>query len=122
MALELLGSVAVPPFRDSGFDHGDVHLATGRIFVAHTRAGSVELPGRPRWCVYDRDADRFLVNIAEPACVALLTPEPFGVSGTWPVSAAGPHGLDLDVRGRRAFVACDGGRAVALDLASGREI
>src|SRR2546430_16664448 len=43
MALELLGSVAVPPFRDSGFDHGDVHLATGRIFVAHTRAGSVEV-------------------------------------------------------------------------------
>ncbi len=36
MALTPLGSVAVPPFRASAFDHGDVHLATGRIFVAHT--------------------------------------------------------------------------------------
>jgi DNA-binding beta-propeller fold protein YncE len=35
---------------------------------------------------------------------------------------SGPHGLDLDLAGRRALVACDGGAVVALDLASGREL
>jgi DNA-binding beta-propeller fold protein YncE len=220
VALTPLGSADLPPFRASGFDHGDVHLASGRIFVAHTAAGSVEvidsehrahvrtipgcpeasgilcvqdsgtvfaaargagkvlvidvaslacvrevasgprpnglawddsrrrllaadvqdltarllnpedgeqvgqvdLPGRPRWCVYDRERDRFLVNIREPACVALLSAEPFALTGNWAVSAAGPHGLDLDPEGRRAFVACDGGTVVALDLASGSQL
>jgi DNA-binding beta-propeller fold protein YncE len=220
VALTPLGSVAVPPFRPTTFDHGDVHLATGRIFAAHTAAGSVEvidgqrqahlrtiggcpeasgvlcvqhqgvvfaaargagkvlvidaeslallrevscglrpnglawdegrgrllvadvqemsarlldpstgeglgqleLPGRPRWCVYDRDGDRFLVNIREPACLALLTAEPFALADRWPVSSAGPHGLDLDAQGRRAFVACDGGRVAVLDLGSGNQV
>ena len=35
---------------------------------------------------------------------------------------AGPHGLDLDRPGDRAFVACDAGIVVALDLASDREL
>jgi DNA-binding beta-propeller fold protein YncE len=220
MALTPLGSVDLPPFRASTFDHGDVHLATGRIFVAHTAAGTVEvidgerrvhirtiascpeasgilsvqdqnlifaaargagkvlvidaaslalvgeltsgprpngvawdgrrrrlltadvqdssarlldiwtgenvgqvdLPGRPRWCVYDPERDRFLVNIRDPACIALLTAEPLALSGRWPASAAGPHGLDLDVETGRAFVACDAGMALALDLANGREL
>src|SRR2546421_3200108 len=43
MALTPLGSVDLPPFQASAFDHGDVHLATGRIFVAHTAVGSVEV-------------------------------------------------------------------------------
>lgn len=216
MPLNVLGSVDIPASGPSSFDHGDVHLPSGRIFVAHTAGDSVEvidgercthlrtipgcpeasgvlcvqdaatvfaaargagtvlvidavslsvigeltsgprpnglawddrrrrllaadvedlsarlldptsgeqarvdLPGRPRWCVYDREEDRFLVNIREPACVALLTAEPFALAGTWPVSTAGPHGLDLDLGGRRAFVACDGGAVECLDLASG---
>jgi DNA-binding beta-propeller fold protein YncE len=220
MALTPLGSVDLPPFRASAFDHGDVHVPTGRIFVAHTAGDTVEvidcerllhvrtiagcpeasgvlcaqdqnlvfaaargagkilvidatslalvgelasgprpnglawdrrrrrllaadvqdcsarlldpstgedvaqveLPGRPRWCVYDQEYDRFLVNIREPACIALLTAEPFALSGRWPSSAAGPHGLDLDVESGRAFVACDAGVALALDLATGREL
>jgi DNA-binding beta-propeller fold protein YncE len=220
MALLQIGSVDLPPFRASAFDHGDVHLASGRIFVAHTAAGTVEvidgerlahvrtiggcpeasgvlcaqdenvifaaargagkvlaidatslaplgelasgprpnglawdarrrrllaadvqdasarlldlatgenvgqveLPGRPRWCVFDEAGDRFLVNIREPACVALLTAEPFALAGRWPASAAGPHGLDLDVETGRAFVACDAGVTLALDLATGREL
>ena len=218
MALSLAGFVGLPPFRDSGFDHGDVHLGTGRIFVAHTAAGTVEvidgerlvhagtvpgcpegsgvlcarteglvfaaargagrvliidvgslsvtaeittgprpnglawngrtgtllvadvedfharlhrtsgdlvgqveLPGRPRWCVYDSAADRFLVNIRDPACVAVVAGEPPSVVDRWPVSSSGPHGLDLDVAGGRAFVACDGGAVCVLDVASGQE-
>jgi hypothetical protein len=217
VGLTAAGSVDIPPFRASAFDHGDVHPASGRIFVAHTAAdgvevldgehgahvrtipgcpeasgvlcaqddgivfaaarrggkvlvidavslavvgevtsgprpnglawddrrrrllaadvqdlsarlldpssgaqvGLLELPGRPRWCVYDREGDRFLVNIREPACVALLTADPFALAGSWSVPSAGPHGLDLDTKGRRAFVACDGGTVEALDLTAG---
>ena len=217
MALLATGSVDLPPFRSSVFDHGDVHAASGRIFVAHTAADGVEvvdgerlehvrtvpgcpeasgvlcaqdegvvfaaargagrvltidavslnavaevasgprpnglawdarrrlllvadvedmtvrllnpwtgelaglvaLPGRPRWCVHDRERDRFLVNVREPACLAVVTAEPFALADRWPVPAAGPHGLDLDVRNGRALVACDGGVVAALDLATG---
>ena len=221
MALSSIGAVEVPsPGGGSAFDHGDIHLATGRIFVAHTAAGTVEvidgdrqvvvrtipgcaeasgvlcaqgeglvfaaargggmilvidatslgvlrevtsgprpnglawdgwrrrllaadvhdcsarlldpstgealgeveLPGRPRWCVYDRELDRFLVNVREPAGVAVLAADPFDTAAWWPVSTAGPHGLDLDLDGRRAFVAADGGSVLALDLASGSEL
>src|SRR5262249_3560556 len=34
---------------------------------------AVPLPGRPRWCVYDAPRSRFLINIREPACVAVLS-------------------------------------------------
>jgi DNA-binding beta-propeller fold protein YncE len=35
---------------------------------------------------------------------------------------SGPHGLDLDRAGRRAFVACDAGLVVAHDLETAREV
>jgi len=82
---------------------------------------SVELPGRPRWAVYHQTRDHFLVNIREPACVAVLSADPFALVEQLPVWSSGPHGLDLDQEGRRAFVACDGGTVVTLDLALGRE-
>ncbi len=82
----------------------------------------VQLPGRPRWAVYHQARDRFLVNIPEPACVAVLSADPFALVERFPISSPGPHGLDLDQEGRRAFVACDGGTVVTLDLASGREL
>ena len=81
----------------------------------------VELPGRPRWAVYHQARDRFLVNIREPACVAVLSADPFVLVERFPVWSPGPHGLDLDQDGRRAFVACDGSTVVTLDLANGRE-
>lgn len=217
--LTLSGLIELPPHTPTGFDHGDVHLATGRVFIAHTAAGTVEvvdgeqarhvttvpgcpeasgvlcaqedglvfaaargagkllvldavsaeaqgevgvgpkpnglawdpirrrvlvadvqdlrarlvdpherhvvkevpLPGRPRWCVYERAGDQFLVNIRKPACVVLLDANDCEERGRWPISAAGPHGLDLDPSRGRAFVACDGGVVVTLDLATGRE-
>src|SRR5262252_2029047 len=43
MALRLTTSIDLPPHSSGGFDHGDVHLSTGRVFVAHTAAGTVEI-------------------------------------------------------------------------------
>jgi DNA-binding beta-propeller fold protein YncE len=221
--LRISDSIAIPPSTPSEFDHGDVQLASGRVFVAHTAANTVEvldgdttthlatipgcpegsgvlcaqgaglvyaaargagkvlviqagsqtvvgelgvgprpnglawdtdhehllvadvqentarlldprqepaeavlatvpLPGRPRWATYDAHAQRFLVNIREPACVAVLAAQTATLVAQWPVSVSGPHGLDLDLATRRALVACDGGAVVALDLTSGQEL
>ena len=81
----------------------------------------ISLPGRPRWCVYDSAQSRFLLNIREPACVTVLSAQTGEQVALWSVSAAGPHGLDLDMSGRRAFAACDEGMVVELDLDDGRE-
>ena len=220
MTLRLRGHVALPSHAAGGFDHGDVHAASGRVFVAHTANGTVDvvdgerlqliesipgcpegsgvlctrgddalvfaaargagkllvldplslairneiavgpkpngiawdasrrqvlvadvedyrarlieplsgaelastvLPGRPRWCVFDAARDRFLVNIREPACVAVLDGATAALQSLISVSAAGPHGLDIDPRMDRAFVACDAGELVVLDLRGDRE-
>lgn len=94
-----------------------------RLVDLHTRGAlaETELPGRPRWCVFDEKLDAYLVNIREPASVVSLAGSTGRIESTWPISSAGPHGMDLDRDGRRAFVACDGGRLVAVDLESGRE-
>jgi DNA-binding beta-propeller fold protein YncE len=102
----------------------DVQDFQARLADPHARTvvATTELPGRPRWCVYDPGRDRFLVNIREPACVAVLDANTAVVRARWAVSSAGPHGLDLDLERNRAFVACDGGRVLALDLETGREL
>ena len=129
VSLAVVGELTSGP-RPNGlaWDHGrkrllaaDVQDLSARLLDQSSgqQVGRVDLPGRPRWCVYDREGDRFLVNIRDPALVALLSADPFALAGTWPVSAAGPHGLDLDAKGGRAFVACDDGTVEVLDLASG---
>src|SRR5205085_10108713 len=70
---------------------------------------AVDLPGRPRRCVYDSDRDRFLLNVRDPACVVALAAGTLAETARIGVPAAGPHGLDLDRAGRHAFVACDAG-------------
>lgn len=217
--LEAQGAIPIPPQRASEFDHGDVDRTSGRVFIVHTQAGTVEvlngqerrhqttiagcaeasgvlvaqeaglvfaaargagqvlvisvgtcqithridvdpkpnglawagqrqhllvadvqantarlvtsrgetqavtaLPGRPRWCVYDTAHDRFLVNIREPACVAVLAGETGVVVDQWSIPSAGPHGLDFDAATGYAYVATDGGQVAQINLADGRVV
>ncbi len=41
--LTLEGTIPIPPHTSSEFDHGDVDLASGQVFVAHTQVGTVEV-------------------------------------------------------------------------------
>jgi DNA-binding beta-propeller fold protein YncE len=102
----------------------DVQDNTARLVDPQARQviATATLPGRPRWAVYDLAGDRFLVNIREPAMVAILSASTFALIGHFPISEIGPHGLDLDQEGRRAFVACDGGAVVTLDISTGSEL
>jgi DNA-binding beta-propeller fold protein YncE len=43
MALSSAGFVAVPPGGEPGFDHADVDVSRGRLYVAHTGADRVEV-------------------------------------------------------------------------------
>jgi len=219
MTLLISGYVDLPPQAPGGFDHADVHLESGRVYVAHTATGSVEiidgehakhlgtlsecpeasgivcaqkenmvfaasrgagkilvidalanrvlrevkagtmpnglawdsrrkrllvadvednyvrlvdpysgeivsalkLAGRPRWCTYSSEKDRFLANIREPGGVAIVAPEDLSQKAFMPVSVAGPHGLDIDDKNGLAYIACDGGSVVVLDVSTGHE-
>ena len=90
-----------------------VDAATGQLVA------SVALLGRPRWCLYDSGRDRYLINIREPAVVEALSADTLERVATFDIPIPGPHGLDLDPERNRAFVACDGGAVVVLELGSG---
>jgi DNA-binding beta-propeller fold protein YncE len=85
------------------------------------QVAEIQLPGRPRWCVFDLPRDRYLINIREPSCVVALAggldAEPVQLL----ISVTGPHGLDVDRKRDRAFVACDGGAVAVLDLRGDEE-
>jgi DNA-binding beta-propeller fold protein YncE len=219
MTLLISQYVDLPPHQLGGFDHADVHLESGQVYVAHTATGTVEvidgenakhiatlpgcleasgvvcaqneklvfaasrgagkilvidvlnnrilremqagtmpnglawdrlrkqllvadiednrarlvdpysgklisalkLTGRPRWCAYSSEKDQFLVNVREPAGVTILAPENLSQKAFLPISAAGPHGLDIDDKNGLAYVACDGGAVVVLDASTGHE-
>jgi len=219
MTLLLSQHISIPPHKPGGFDHADVHLESGRVYVAHTATGTVEvidgekakhlatlpgceeasgvicaqdenlvfaaargagkflvidaitnrvlreakagsapnglawdskrkrllvadvqdnqarlvdpysgelvsalqLAGRPRWCAYSKSKDLFLVNIREPAGVALLAPKEMLQKTFLPISKGGPHGLDIDDERDLAYIACDVGAVVVLDISAGYE-
>jgi DNA-binding beta-propeller fold protein YncE len=102
----------------------DVQDHQARLVDVHagTCVATVELPGRPRWCVYDGPRLRFLVNIREPACVVGLAANTLQLVSRIRGLPTGPHGLDVDRAGERAFVACDAGVVAVLDLTRDEEV
>ncbi len=90
---------------------------------ARTMIADIPVSGRTRWTVFDAEAGCFYVNIAHPAQIAIVeSARPDRVARTFPVAAAGPHGLDLDASTHRLFCACDGAALVVLDSRSGVEL
>jgi len=90
---------------------------------ARAMIAAIPVSGRTRWTVFDAEAACFYVNVAQPAEIVVIeTANPGHVAGTYPVSAVGPHGLDLDVATRRLFCACDDGALVVLEARSGVEL
>lgn len=90
---------------------------------ARAMVADIPVPGRTRWAVFDAEAGWFYVNIADPPQIVIVeTGGPNRVARVFPVSAFGPHGLDLDAATRRLFCACDGKVLVALDAKSGVEL
>lgn len=102
----------------------DVEDLQARLLSRETGAviGSVKLPGRPRWCKYSQRTDSFWINIQKPSELVSLEPQTFKIREAFSVSVDGPHGLDIDEKEGRAFIACDGKAIVVLGLHSGIEL
>ncbi len=77
----------------------------------------LELPGRPRWAVYDPERDAVYANIRDPAEIVVIDAEVTAIARALPVPTAGPHGLWRDQG--QLFCAADGGALVVLDRDSG---
>ena len=93
------------------------------LYVVAPDAGprySIELPGRPRWCVTDADGTRLFVAVREPSMVLVAGLPKLSNVQHWPLPSAGAHGMDIDHRTGALYVACDGGALIAIDTATGR--
>ncbi|HEV2005806.1 MAG TPA: hypothetical protein VGQ85_04255, partial [Candidatus Limnocylindrales bacterium] len=76
--------------------------------------GSIRVPGRTRWTVFDPTTDAFFVNIADPPSIVRIDgADPTAIAATIAIAAAGPHGLEVDELGR-LYCACDAGRLYVL--------
>lgn len=83
----------------------------------------IPVPGRTRWAIYDPIAEAFHVNIADPPRIVVVDArKPDAVARIVTVPAIGPHGLDIDLRTRRLFCACDDSTLVLIDADSGNAI
>lgn len=83
----------------------------------------IAVPGRTRWTVFDPESERFYVNIADPAMIAVVEAcKPDALACTFAIPAAGPHGLDLNCSTQQLFCACDAGTLVILDARSGKTL
>jgi hypothetical protein len=80
---------------------------------------SIELPGRPRWCVTDAAAERVFLCIREPSMVLVARLPDLGAVALWKIPSAGAHGLDIDHSSGRLYVACDDSTLVELSSSSG---
>jgi hypothetical protein len=80
---------------------------------------SIELPGRPRWCVTDAAAERLFLCIREPSMVLVARLPDLGAVTHWKVPSSGAHGLDIDHSRGRLYVACDDSTLVEMSSVSG---
>ncbi len=84
--------------------------------TGRSRMKDITVPGRTRWAIYDPRGDTFYVNIVEPPQVVAIEAEDTTKTWSLEIPVQGPHGLDLDPKGRRLFCACDEGKLVVVDL------
>ena len=80
---------------------------------------SADLPGRPRWCVTDATFTRVFLAIREPSMVLVARLPELKEVEHWKLSPGGAHGLDIDHKRGRLYVACDDAVLVEVDTGSG---
>jgi len=100
-----------------GDDRGGPELQVLRL--DRDRRWSIDLPGRPRWCVTDREGTRVFLAIREPSMVLTARLPELGEVRHWVLPSEGAHGLDIDHHNHLLYVACDGGALIELDAFAG---
>ena len=79
----------------------------------------LELPGRPRWCVTDAADERVFVAIREPSMLLVARLPDLTEVQQWNLPSGGAHGVDIDRKRGRIYVACDDAVLVEVDVGSG---
>jgi len=98
----------------------DVEAPTLQLFGLNDgKRLSIDLPGRPRWCVTDADAERVFLCIREPSMVLVARLPNLDTVMHWKIPSAGAHGLDIDHSSGRLYVACDDSTLVEMNSSSG---
>ena len=97
--------------------HGPTLHVVGLDGGAHH---SIDLPGRPRWCVTDAAATRVFLAIQEPSMVLTARLPDLQDIKHWKVPSGGAHGLEIDHQRSRLYVACDDAALVEIDADSGK--
>src|SRR3977135_1314748 len=80
---------------------------------------SIDLPGRPRWCVTDAAAERVYLCIREPSMVLVAQLPHLATVTHWKIPSSGAHGLDIDHSRKRLYIACDDSTLVEMSSISG---
>jgi len=83
------------------------------------RRWSIDLPGRPRWCVVDAKAERVFLAIREPSMVLVAQLPDLSAVQYWILPSGGAHGMDIDHHANLLYMACDGKLLVEVDIRSG---
>lgn len=84
------------------------------------RTATLDLPGRPRWCVTDAAAQRLFLCIREPSMILVAGLPDLRPLAQWRLPSAGAHGLDIDHARGRLYAACDDAELVEVDSRSGK--
>ena len=80
---------------------------------------SIDLPGAPRWCVTDAAFTRVFLAIREPSMVLVARLPDLKEVEHWKLAPGGAHGLDIDHKLGRLYVACDDAVLVEVITSSG---
>jgi DNA-binding beta-propeller fold protein YncE len=83
------------------------------------RRWSIDLPGRPRWCVIDAKDERVFLAIRDPSMVLVARLPELNAVQHWPLPSHGAHGMDINHQKNFLYVACDGGLLVEVNVGSG---
>ncbi len=98
----------------------DTHAPTLHVLsLDGDQRHSLDLPGRPRWCVTDAAAERLFLAIREPSMVLVARLPELKQVEHWKLPSGGAHGMDIDHQRGRLYVACDDGALVEVDSGSG---
>ena len=86
------------------------------------RQHAIDLPGAPRWCVTDAAFTRVFLAIREPSMVLVAQLPDLKEVEHWKLSPRGAHGLDIDHKRNRLYVACDDAALVEVNTESGETV
>jgi DNA-binding beta-propeller fold protein YncE len=83
--------------------------------------GAVKIPSAPEKVEYDKATDRIYQNIKSNNTVQVINPNTNTVEKVYATApATGPHGLAIDSKMQRLYVAGNNGKLVVMDMKTGK--